>query len=230
MRRAASFSSADSARLTALVQSSERSEDESEELGAPDVAAYASHSGDVIATLEGLEEKAQAQLDSGRKAETASKHNFELMQLSLNDSIKYGNKDRDSANKNLAAAGETKGAASGDLAVTSKALAEDIKSLAELHQNCMTKANEFEEATKSRGEELKALVEAKKVLSSATGGAAGLTYDLAQVSLLQVARSPSSAAVRFVRRLGEKQGSATLAQLASRMASALRSRRIPSKK
>merc|ERR1719375_776533 len=220
MRRAASFSSADSARLTALVQSSERSEDESEELGAPDVAAYTSHSGDVVATLEGLEEKAQAQLDSGRKAETASKHNFELMQQSLEDSIKYGNKDRDSAKKNLAAAGETKGTATGDLSLTSKALAEDIKSLAELHQNCMTKASEFEEATKSRGEELKALAEAMHVLSSATGGAAGLTYDLAQVSLLQVERSPSSAAVRFVRRLGEKQGSATLAQLASRMASA----------
>merc|ERR1719265_2417781 len=68
-----------------------------------------------------------------------------------------------------------------------------------------------------------ALAEAKKVLSRATGGAAGLTYDLAQVSLLQVARSPSSAAVRFVRRLGEKQGSAMLGQLAARMASALHS-------
>merc|ERR1719265_2857431 len=75
-----------------------------------------------------------------------------------------------------------------------------------------------------------ALAEAKKVLSRATGGAAGLTYDLAQVSLLQVARSPSSAAVRFFRRLGEKRGSAMLSQLAARMASALHSETDPFEK
>merc|ERR1719502_2049452 len=58
-----------------------------------------------------------------------------------------------------------------------------------------------------------------------TGGAADLTYDLAQVSLLQVSSSEASAgfdAVRFVRRLAQKQGSTALAQLSSRMASVLK--------
>merc|ERR1719487_2244905 len=115
--QASAFSSADSARLTALVQSSQQSDDTEGELGAPGVAAYTSHSGDIIATLEGLEEKAQAQLDSARKEETSSKHNFELMKQSLEDSIKYGNKDLDKAKKGLAAAGEAKSSAEGDLAV-----------------------------------------------------------------------------------------------------------------
>merc|ERR1719171_2516642 len=147
-----------------------------------------------------------------------------MMKQSLEDSIKYGNKDLDKAKKGLAAAGEAKGTAEGDLAVTSKALKADIASLAELHRDCMTKAEEFEAATKSRGEELKALAEAKKVLSSSTVGAEAQTYDLAQVSLMQLgSKSPSLAAVRFVRRLGEQQGSAALAQLAARMTSAVRS-------
>merc|ERR1719253_990865 len=58
-----------------------------------------------------------------------------------------------------------------------------------------------------------------------TGGAADLTYDLAQVSLLQVSSTESSAgfdAVRFVRHLAQKQGSSALAQLSSRMASVLK--------
>jgi chromosome segregation ATPase len=129
----------------------------------------------------------------------------------------------DAAKKARGAAGETKATAEGDLAVTSKDLAEDIKSLAELHHDCMTKANEFEEETKSRGEELHALAEAKKVISEATGGAEALSYSLSQLSLLQVSKSAVSSGgfqvVKFVRKLAEKQQSAALAQLASRMAS-----------
>merc|ERR1719313_1771535 len=56
-----------------------------------------------------------------------------------------------------------------------------------------------------------------------TGGAESLTYGAA--SLLQVNSKTSLAnfeAVRFVRDLAKKQGSQALAQLASRMASALR--------
>jgi len=170
-----------------------------------------------------LLDKAQGQLDDARKTETSSRMNYEMMKQSLEDAIKYGNKDMDAAKKARGAAGETKATAEGDLAVTSKDLAEDIKSLAELHHDCMTKANEFEEETKSRGEELHALAEAKKVISEATGGAEALSYSLSQLSLLQESKSAVSSGgfqvVKFVRKLAEKQQSAALAQLASRMAS-----------
>jgi len=94
----------------------------------------------------------------------------------------------------------------------------------------MTKAEEFEAATKSRGEELTALAEAKKVISENTSGAASISYDLNQVSLLQISRSVLSSeaglanfeAVRFIRDLARKQKDPALAQLASRMASAIR--------
>merc|ERR1719172_17630 len=57
------------------------------------------------------------------------------------------------------------------------------KELADLHADCMQKAQDFEMEVKSRAEELKALAEAKKVIKEATGGEGGaedLTYDLNQ--------------------------------------------------
>merc|ERR1719310_1176114 len=102
---------------------------------------------------------------------------------------------------------EAKAVAEGDLKVTSKDLAEDIKSKATLHHDCMSAAEEFELSTKSRGEELKALATAKKVILENTGGAASQSYDLAQVSFLQLSSSADLSkfeAVRYVRDLSKK--------------------------
>jgi len=124
----------------------------------------------------------------------------------------------DKAKKNLATSAETKATAEGDLAVTSKDLAEDEKALATLHQDCMTGAEDFEAETKSRGEELTALATAKKVIVEATSGAASQSY-----SFLQMYSSSDLAkfeAVRFVRDLSMKQKSPVLAQLASKMEAA----------
>merc|ERR1719265_740630 len=134
------------------------------------------------------------------------------------------------AKKGLAESQEKKAVAEGDLDVTSKDLAEDIKTKATLHQDCMTAAEEFELATKSRGEELKALATAKKVIKEATGGAAEQTYSFSQVSFLQVGRTKVASGadlakvevVRFIRSLARKSNSPSLAQLASRMSSAMK--------
>merc|ERR1719265_707934 len=89
---------------------------------------------------------------------------------------------------------------------------------------------EFEEATKSRGEDLKALAEAKKVISEATGGAEAQSYGLAQLSLLQLGRVRLNSGVdlanievvRLIKDLARKENSPQLAQLASRISSAMR--------
>merc|ERR1712039_476995 len=111
-----------------------------------------------------------------------------------------------------------------------KARAGDVSTLADLHQACLTYAQNYEAETKSRGEELKALAEAKKAINSQTVGAEGATYGLNQVSFLQRSTLSSQAdlanyeAVRFVRDLARKQKSSLLAQLASRMSSAMNAR------
>merc|ERR1719172_268709 len=95
--------------------------------------------------------------------------------------------------KKLAETEAALAAAEGDLAVCSKSLAAAVAAKAELHQDCMDKAQDFELETSSRGEELKALAAAKKAISESTsgeGGAAEITYGFNQVatSLLQVRR------------------------------------------
>merc|ERR1719482_1906023 len=76
---------ADAKRLTALVQSTSQEDDA--DVGAPDPEAYKSHSGDIVATLEGLLDKPKAQLDEARKTETADLHNFEILELALKNEI-----------------------------------------------------------------------------------------------------------------------------------------------
>merc|ERR1719446_1581819 len=206
---------------SALVQT----DDSDDAQGSPAASVYEGHSDGIIGTLEGMTEKAEGQLDKARKAESTSLQNYQMLKQSLADEIKFGNKDMDKAKKNLAQSQENKATAEGDLDATSKDLADDISSKSTLHQDCMTAAEEFELATKSRGEELNALATAKKVIQESTGGAAGQSYSFLQVDRAQVNSRADLAkfeAVRFVRDLAKKTQSTALAQLASRMTSAMR--------
>jgi len=188
--------------------------------GAPDAAVYESHSGGVVDVLEDLLEKATNQLDDARKAETKAKNEFEVLEQSLTDEIRFANEDLAKSKKALSEAQETKATAEGDLAVTSKDLAEDTKELADLHEECSAKAATFESETKSRDEELAALAKAKSVLKEMASGATEQTYGL----LLQVqsGKLPGSKAVNFVKSLAQKYKLKSFAQLASRMDSTLR--------
>merc|ERR1711870_194859 len=104
------------------------------------------------------------------------------MEQGLKDEIKNGNKEMSEAKKGRAASSEKKAGAEADLAATSKARSGDVSTLADLHQACLTYAQNYEAETKSRGEELKALAKARTVISSETVGAEGATYALNQVS------------------------------------------------
>merc|ERR1712038_1381463 len=216
---ASALNSQDGAKLTALIQNS-RQADEDGDAGAPEAATYEGHSSGIIETLENLLEEAEGQLSEARKKETTSKNNYEMLKQSLEDDIANANKDLDAAKKSLAASGETKATAQGDLTVTSKALAADIATLEDLHKDCLTKAQDFEAETKSRTEELKALAEAKKILKETTGGAEAQTYGLNQESFLQMTSRAGLAqfeALKLVRKLARDENSPALAQLASRL-------------
>merc|ERR550532_1184964 len=138
-----------------------------------------------------------------------------MVEQALKDEIKVAKKGTAEAKKGLAECEEKKANAEGDLDATSKELAADTAALSDLHEECMTKAQDFEAETKSRGEELAALAKAKEIIIEATGGAA---------SFLQVRSTDQkyTAAVRFVRDLSKKFNSGSLAQLSSRMTSAVR--------
>ena len=113
--------------------------------------------------------------------------------------------------------------------MTADALAEDTATLEDAKQDCQAKAVEFEASVKSRSKELKVLAKAQTVISEKTGGAEAFSYGLTQTSFLQLSRSVLSSrgdpakfgAVRKTRELAKSEHSLELAQLASRVASAM---------
>merc|ERR1719395_343126 len=221
-----SISSSDGAKLTAFIQSQQESADTDAEYGAPDPAVYKSQSGGIVDVLNDLLADAEGQLSDARKKESNLQNNYEMLKQELEDIMKFSGAEMDKKKKANAACAETKATAEGDLEVTNKALAEDIKQLAETHQECMTKAQDFEAETASRGEELKAIAEAQKIIMEATGGATAQTYSFLQLTATSRMRTRADLAnmeaVKFVKKLSETMHSAALAQLANRMAAAAR--------
>jgi len=222
MVQASMMGSADAERLTALAQTSstdaQRAEADADDaaLGAPAAGVYENKSGGIIDTLNGLLDQAQAQLGGARKKETNGLHTFALLKQSLDDGSRFSNKDLNEAKAGISESGEAKATATGDLAATSKALAADTKDLEELKQYCASEADDFATEQKNRGEEIAALKAATAAISGATGAAA-------QVSFLQVKSNVGFEAARFLRQLAQgKDGSAELAQLASRVSSTVR--------
>lgn len=228
MVQASLISSSDATKLNSFIQDAQKSKEGADDLedGAPSASVYDSHSGDIVQVMEDLSEKAETQLAETRTKETSNLHNFEMLKQSLVDEVKFANSEMGEAKQGIAKSTESKSTGEGDLGVTSKELKEDIKTKEDLHHDCMEKATSFQAEVKSRGEELRALADAKKVIQEATG------VSLSQLSFLQVTRSKLSSStdlaklelVRFVRDLARKQHSGSLAQLASRMASAMESR------
>merc|ERR1719266_1667807 len=217
---AAGFAGIDKQKLVALVQS-QNSDDQ--EPGAPEAAVYKTHSSGIVDVLEDMKEKAEGSLSDLRKEETNSNHNFEMLKQSLEDQMSADTKDMEDEKAAKAEAAEGKATAEGDLGETLKLLKNTKDDLATASATCMQVAADHEATVKARNEELKAIATARKILKDTTSGAASQTY-----SLLQVARLQSRAdlagleVVQMVKRLAKKHHSSALAQLASRMTTAIR--------
>jgi len=224
--QSAGISSSDGARLTAFLQSQQENGDDDAELGAPAPKTYQSKSGGIVDVLNDLLADAEGQLEDARKKESNLQNNYEMLKLELEDAIKFGGQEMDKTKKANAACEETKAEAEGELEVVNKDLAEDIKLLADTHQECMTKATDFEAETASRAEELSVIAKAKKIIIEATGGATAQTYSFLQMSAKSQLRTRADLAnfeaVKYIQKLSKSMNSAALAQLANRMAAAAR--------
>jgi len=221
---AAMLRTSDVAKLNAFIQASQKQEEDSadQEFGAPAAAVYQSHSGNIVDTLEELLDKAEVQLQASRQKETNSQHNFEMLRQALEDEISFATKDMTAAKKNMAGSAERKSTSDGDLKVTTKELASDKDVKESLHQTCMTRAQDFEAETKSRSEELKTLAEAEQIIKEAIGSTASSFLQVDRSRLTSSEELANFEAVRVVRDLARKENSRVLAQLASKMAAAMR--------
>merc|ERR1719183_437050 len=219
---AASFSAQDQEKLTALVQQNSASDDE--EPGAPAAAVYKTHSTSIFDVLEDMKEKAEGQLADLRKAESNTKHQYNMLKQSLEDEIEADTKDMDEEKSLKAATEENKATAEGDLAETVKELAKDKESLEVASTTCMQVATDHEATVKARDEELTAIATAEKILKESTGGAVDQSYSLLQVasSLRSRADLKNAEVVNMVKKLAHDHHSASLAQLASRITAVMR--------
>merc|ERR1719235_1273780 len=91
------LSSADASQLSAMVQTNQ--EDSEDAMGAPAASVYEGHSDGIIGVLEGLLDKAQAQLDQARKTESTAVQNYQMLKQSLTDEIKFATKEMESSKK-----------------------------------------------------------------------------------------------------------------------------------
>jgi len=217
---AAGLDSATVQKLTAFVQQQASAEDE--DSGAPDPAAYKTQSGGILDTLEDLKAKAEEELSGLRKAESSTRHNYEMLKQSLEDEGAYNKKEKTEEEEFLAETKDTKATDSGELAKTVALLEQTTAALKSTQDDCMRTASDTEASKEGRAEELKVLAEAKKVLQDTTAGAVSQAYDFVQVAqgsrLKTHADLKSVEVVRFVKRLARDHHSLALAQLASQVA------------
>jgi len=211
---AASFTTMDKSRLTAMIQQQNGDSDDDMELGAPAAKAYEGKGGAIVDVLDDMKEKAESQLADLRKAEGAAKHNFNMLKQSLVDSITADNTDLSQSKTALAEAEEGKATAEGDLSVTSKDLATAQEELGTASSECMSVAADHEATVASRNEELAVIAKAKQIIQEAVGGAASSFF---QSSITSRTDLRNSEIVVLLKNLAKKQHSASLSQLASRV-------------
>merc|ERR1719191_50534 len=223
---ATSISTSDKKTLVAFVQSQSQSQqgedDDMSELGAPDPAVYKSKSGGIVDVLTDMKEKADTELSDLRKAEKTNQHNYELLKLSITDTIAANTKELDENKAAKAEAEEALAAAEGELAITTQALAEAQASLDLIHTDCMEKAADHEIALQGRKEELAALAKAKKIIQQMTAGAVSQSYSFLQISSKTKISSAGIEVVNLIKNLARQQRSSALAQLASRLSAVIR--------
>jgi len=216
---AAAFSGQDKGKLMALIQSNNADDDEDSDSGAPDPAAYKSHSGGILDVLGDMKDKAEGELSDLRKAETNAKQNFNMLKGSLEGEIAADSKDLDEEKSAKAAAEEEKATSEGDLSQTNKDLANAESNMAETTHGCLTAAADHEANVASANEELTVIAEAKKILQETTSGAVGQSYGFLQVGSQLRTRADlvKSEIITAVKKLAREQHSSALAQLSSRI-------------
>jgi len=222
---AAVFSTKDKQRLVALVQSQQGSDDDDSELGAPAVAGYQGHSSGILDVLADLQEKAEAQLSELRHAETVAANNYAMLKQSLEDQLANDNNAMDATKVRKAALSQTKSGARGSLEVTLADLKMSNEALETAQANCMQTSADHEATMRARNEELKAIAQAKTILSETTSGAVSQTYSFLQTAtgIRTHADLVHSEIVSLIKKLAKQHQSAALAQLASRIAAVARS-------
>ena len=92
-------------------------------------------------------EKAQEQLASLRKAEVNAKHHFKMLKHSLEDQLKFDNKDKDDETSAKTTSLEARAVVESDVVMTGKGLADSKASFESTEPNCTQLAEDHNETS-----------------------------------------------------------------------------------
>jgi len=148
--------------LTNLLQSHDSDEDEQPQ---GTTVAYESQSSGILDTIADMQEKAEASLSSTRKDEMEAAHAYAMLKQGLEDEIAVNKKQLGEATLTRSTTEEELHSAETALTEEKETLAADEKYLAEVKQDCETKAKEWAMRQKQAGEETAAIEKAKEVLA-----------------------------------------------------------------
>jgi len=226
---ASTLSAADHSKLSALLQTSQsagaQSAEDAEDAALDtaldsQLAARSSNAAGLVTLLNEILEKAQNELETLRSEEKHKLHSFEALRQSIENKMKYRQRDVENSKSRKNEASKRKAGAEEDLALALKSMKDDEAILRDLQKSCITKASKYENGVQSRADEVNALSQAKKIISERLGPPS--------LSFLQVKRvrraisdddqtAAASAAARSVRRLAVRMNSPVLIELAGRL-------------
>merc|ERR1719160_1724612 len=128
--------------------------------------SYNSRSGQIFGILSQMRDEFGKDLSNAQKEELRAMITFQNLKSAKSKEIDAANELKDSKSAQLAKATQDDAQAKQDLEDTQAAMAADTKFLLELKKNCKTADEEYAARQKVRGDELIALGEALKILTS----------------------------------------------------------------
>merc|ERR1719352_2190179 len=174
--------------------------------------SYAPASGQIFGILKQMKETFETNLSDAQKDEKQAAEDFASLKAAKTKEINSATAMVDSKTQELAETEETNAANKQNLADTKDALAADTTFLADLKERCANADAEFEERTKARNEEQKAVAETIAFLNSDEAhDLFGKTAGFSQ----KAAVNRRSRAVAALRAAAGKTGSKMLMQLAA---------------
>mmetsp|Transcript_107904 Transcript_107904/g.247357 ORF Transcript_107904/g.247357 Transcript_107904/m.247357 type:complete len:652 (+) Transcript_107904:70-2025(+) len=172
----------------------------------------------VLATLNELLEKAEAQKADADRAELEGAHQHALMKQSLASAVVTTGKEQEQAKQERRKNEEIVADTQGELATEREELADDQKSLADAHAECQERAHHWDVAMQSRDHEVHTLDQAIKILEKQTNGAQEKAYSFIQLDSHDSV--PVGEVVKALVEVGKRYQDRQIAMLAMRVRSA----------
>ena len=178
--------------------------------------SYAPQSGAIFGILKQMKETFETNLENSQKEEMQSQTAYEDLKATKEEEIQAGSDQKDTKTQELADTDAANAQAKQDLEDTRNSLAADQKFLMNLKETCQNTDQEFEERTKTRAEEIKAVSEALAILSSDDAhDTFTSTFNFVQKSMKK--SSTREKAEKILLKAAKKTGEAKIAKLANRV-------------